>query len=77
MNELKRKISEASGSSESTVQTRSRQIEGTELEGLQETLATGTQELNRLKGAQSAWETVDILIYSGRIFPQNRKFRRG
>ena len=75
MNELKRKLSEASGSSESTVQTRSRQIEGTELEGLQETLATETQELNRLKGAQSAWETVDILIYSGRIFPQNRNFR--
>lgn len=64
VNELKRKTSEASGSSESTVQTRSRQGEDADLEELRAKLAAETQELNRLRGAQSAWETVDILIYS-------------
>ena len=64
MAELKRKISEASGSSESTVQTRSRQVEDADIEELRAKLASETHELNRLRCAQSAWETVDILIYS-------------
>ncbi|CAL6335010.1 unnamed protein product [Bathycoccus prasinos] len=64
VNELKRKISEASGGSESTVQTRSRQVEDADLEELREKLGTETQELSRLRGDQSAWETVEILIFS-------------
>ncbi|CAL6332052.1 unnamed protein product [Bathycoccus prasinos] len=60
VNELKRKISEASGGSESAVQTRSRQLEDADPEELREKLATETQELNRLRGDQSRWETVDI-----------------
>ena len=62
--ELKRKISEASGSSESTVQTRSRQVEDAELDELRKKLETETQALNQLRCAQSAWETVDVIIYS-------------
>ena len=62
--ELKRKISEASGSSESTVQTRSRQVEDAELDELRKKLETEIQALNQLRCTQSAWETVDVIIYS-------------